>query len=187
MFPWLRMTRVLCTLIGRNRTHDVLGATRIRLRVWPNDIDFNLHMNNGRYLQLADIGRIHWFVRSGVLAIARRQGAFPVVGDAIAKFRRELKAFESVEIETRLLGWDMKWGFIEHRFIRAGRVIGVVAVRGIFKGPNGPVDPSVFLAALSHSQPSPSLPQWANDFQNGCESMSRLLRDEEANRTVQRS
>jgi hypothetical protein len=29
----------------------------------------------------------------------------------------------------RLIGWDGKWGFLEHRFVRKDRVIGVVAIR----------------------------------------------------------
>jgi hypothetical protein len=87
------------------------------MRVWPNDLDFNLHVNNGRYLALADIGRMHWFARTGLLGVARSRKAYPVVGDAIAKFRRDLKAFQSFEIYTRLIGWDSKWGFLEHRFV----------------------------------------------------------------------
>jgi acyl-CoA thioesterase FadM len=158
---------------------DLLATTRIALRVWPNDLDLNLHVNNGRYLALADIGRIHWFTATGVLAAARRQKAFPVVGDAIAKFRRDLRAFESFEIHTRLLGWDRKWGFIEHRFVRNQRAIGVVAIRGVFKGPDGPVDPGVLLADLSHSSPSPVLPEWTNSFQQSSELLSESLRAEE--------
>ena len=133
MFPWLRLTRVGLGLIGESKV-DLLATTRVCLRVWPNDLDFNLHVNNGRYLALADIGRMHWFVRTGVLGVARQQKAFPVVGDAIAKFRHDLKVFQKFEIHTRLIGWDRKWGFIEHRFVRSDRVIGVVAIRGVFKG-----------------------------------------------------
>jgi acyl-CoA thioesterase FadM len=178
VFPWLRTFRVGFSLIGQSRV-DLLATTRIRLHVWPNDLDANIHVNNGRYLTLADIGRMHWFVRTGLMKVAREQKAFPVVGDAIAKFRRELKPFQTFEIHTRMLGWDHKWGFIEHRFIREDRVLGVVAIRGVFKGPSGPVDPNTFLAALSHSTPSPKLPAWANSFHDGCESLSQLLRDEE--------
>ena len=93
MFPWLRLLRVGLGLIGNSKV-DLLATTRIRLRVWPNDLDFNLHVNNGRYLALADIGRVHWFVRTGVLGIARQHKAFPVIGDATAKFRRGLKNFK---------------------------------------------------------------------------------------------
>src|SRR5271166_5807719 len=97
VFPWLRLIRVCFGLLAASKV-DLLAVTRISLRVWPNDLDVNLHVNNGRYLALADIGRIHWFVRTGALAVARQHNAFPVVGDAIAKFRRDLRAFEKFEI-----------------------------------------------------------------------------------------
>ena len=178
MFPWLRLTRVGLGLIGESKV-DLLATTRVCLRVWPNDLDFNVHVNNGRYLALADIGRIHWFVRTGVLGVARQHKAFPVVGDAIAKFRQDLKAFQTFEIRTRLIGWDRKWGFIEHRFVRSDRVIGVVAIRGVFKGPGGPIDPGVLLAGLAQTAPSPELPEWASRFHQGSELLSELLREEE--------
>jgi acyl-CoA thioesterase FadM len=166
------------SLIGAPKV-DLLATTRVMLRAWPNDLDLNLHVNNGRYLSLADIGRIHWFSRTGLLHVARRERAFPVVGDAVAKFRRDLKIFESVEIHTRLVGWDRRWGFIEHRFVRRGRVIGVVLIRGVFKGPEGPLDPAVLLAAVGHSEPSPELPEWVTQFRDSSESLSRMLREEE--------
>ena len=137
VFPWLRLARVTLGLVSKSKV-DLLATTRVHLRVWPNDLDFNGHVNNGRYLALADIGRIHWFVRTGVLGVARRNKALPIIGDAIAKFRQDLKLFQRFEIHTRLIGWDRKWGFLEHRFVRTDRVIGVVAIRGVFKRPERP-------------------------------------------------
>jgi len=178
MFPWLRLIRVGSSLIGKSKV-DLLATTRVYMRVWPNDLDFNIHVNNGRYFALADIARVHWFVRTGVLGIARQQKAFPVIGDATAKFRHDLKVFQTFEIHTRLIGWDRKWGFLEHRFVRMDRVIGVVAVRGVFKGPRGPVDPEVLLAGVGHTEPTPELPEWAKRFHQGGELLSELLRGEE--------
>ncbi len=178
MFPWLRLARVGFRLISEPKV-DLLATTRVHFRVWPNDLDFNGHVNNGRYLALADIGRIHWFTRTGVLGVARRHKAFPIIGDAIAKFRQDLKLFQRFEIHTRLLGWDQKWGFLEHRFVRGDRVIGVVAIRGVFKGTGGPLDPGALLAGVAHSASSPELPEWAIRFHQGGELMSELLREEE--------
>jgi len=178
MFPWLRLARVGFGVISESNV-DLLATTCVHLRVWPNDLDFNGHVNNGRYLALADIGRVHWFVRTGVLGVARRNKALPVIGDAIAKFRQDLKLFQRFEIHTRLIGWDRKWGFLEHRFVRTDRVIGVVAIRGVFKGPSGPLDPGVLLAGVAHSAPSPELPEWANRFHRSGELLSELLREEE--------
>jgi acyl-CoA thioesterase FadM len=178
VFPWLRLIRVGVGLIGAPKI-DMFATTRVALRVWPNDLDINLHVNNGRYLALADIGRLHWFVLSGALGVAQRQRAFPVVGDALAKFRRDLKVFQSFEIHSRLIGWDSKWGYIEHRFVRRRRVVGMVVIRGLFKGPGGPIDPGVLLAGLAHSAPSPQLPEWTTRFQQSSELLSEVLREEE--------
>jgi acyl-CoA thioesterase FadM len=178
VFPWVRLIRVGFGLIGASRV-DIFATTRVALRVWPNDLDLNLHVNNGRYLALADIGRLQWFMLSGALAVARRHQAFPVVGDAIAKFRRDLKLFQCFEIHTRLIGWDSKWGFIEHRFVRDRRVLGMVAVRGAFKGPDGLIDPGVLLAGLAHSARSPPLPEWTVRFHQSAELLSDTLREEE--------
>jgi acyl-CoA thioesterase FadM len=178
VFPWLRLLRIGMPLINAPRV-PLLDTTCIRLRVWPNDLDFNLHVNNGRYLTLADLGRIDWFTRTGLLAVARRHKAFPVVGDAIAKFRRDLRAFQSFEIHTRMVGWDDKWGCVEHRFVRAQRVLGAVVIRGVFKGPDGPVSPQTLLEGLSLTDPSPPLPSWATDFNSSSDRYSKLLREEE--------
>ncbi len=172
MFPWLRLVRVGFGLISESKV-DLLATTRVNLRVWPNDLDLNVHVNNGRYLALADIARIHWFVRTGVLGVARQQKAFPMISDAIAKFRRDLKLFQSFEIHTRLIGWDRKWGFIEHRFVRASRVIGVVAIRGVFKGPGGPVDPGASSGTRSRGALS-SIAGVGKSFSSGRRTIERV-------------
>jgi hypothetical protein len=90
-----------------------------------------------------------------------------------------LRVFQSFEIYSRLIGWDHKWGFLEHRFVREGRVLGVVAIRGLFKGPDGPVDPGTLLKGLAHAAGSPELPAWANRFHEASERLSEELRGEE--------
>jgi len=183
MYPWIRIAKAGIGTLGKSRV-DLLATTRVWLRVWPNDLDFNLHVNNGRYLTLADIGRMHWFVRTRLWSVARQEKALPVVGDAIAKFRKELGAFDKFCIETRMLGWDERWGFIEHRFVRRGRVLGVVAIRGVFKTESGPMEPRLLLAKLGVEAQSPTLPKWILDWNSGCESLSELLRSEELERGV---
>jgi len=163
-----------------------MHTTRICSRVWPNDLDVNRHVNNGRYLTLADLGRLDWFLRTGALAQARQQHAWPIVGDAIAKFRRDMKLFQRFTIESRMLGWDDKWAFLEHRFIREGRVIGIVGIRGLFRGRQGPLPPGEFIRALGGPSQSPALPDWVLDWYRGCEAISGLLRAEEAARPSNR-
>jgi acyl-CoA thioesterase FadM len=183
MFPWLRLFGVGLSLIGKSKV-DVLATTRVRLRVWPNDLDYNLHVNNGRYLALAQISGVYWFVRTGSLGIARQHKAFLVIGDALAKFRHDLKVFQTFEIHTRVIGWDSKWVFFEHRFVRKDRVIGVVAGRAVLKAQSGTIDLQVVSAELGHSAPSPKLPEWVRCFDQGAELLSELVRDEERSKGI---
>jgi acyl-CoA thioesterase FadM len=180
---WFRILQVLwhlawCRVTGKPSI-DLFEVSRLTLRVWPNDLDTNLHVNNGRYLTIADLGRLDWFVRAGVLKVARTQKAMPVVGDALAKFRKSLNLFQTFTLETRLLGWDEKWGFIEHRFVRKGRVLGVIVIRGVFLGAKGPMRPNQLLSGLAHEHPSPLLPQWVQEWNDSCEVLSVTLRREE--------
>src|SRR5262249_15503846 len=71
--------------------------------------------------------------------------------DAFAKFRHDLKVFQTFEIHTRVIGWDSKWVFFEHRFVRKDRVIGVVAGRAVLKAQSGPIDLQIVSAELGHS------------------------------------
>jgi len=174
---WLRLLVVV--LFRDRRRAGVLDTTRIRVRVWPNDLDLNRHVNNGRYLSLADLGRIDWFLRTEALRFALRRRAMLVVGDAVAKFRRDLRVFQRFEIHSRLLGWDERWGFLEHRFVRGGRVLGVVAIRGMFRAAEGPLNPSEVMVELGGPPESPPLPEWALAWNRGSEELSRLLRSEE--------
>lgn len=174
---WLRLIGLL--LFRDRQRVDVLGTTRVSFRAWPTDLDLNGHVNNGRYLMFADLARIDWFLRTGVMQTALRRRARPVVGDAMAKFRRDLRLFQSFEIHSRLLGWDERWDFLEHRFVRGGRVIAVVAVRGMFRGPNGPLNPNQLLGSLNKPGTSPPLPEWLLTWDRASEQLSALLRLEE--------
>jgi acyl-CoA thioesterase FadM len=181
MYPWLRLAAVgvqTALTLKQSRT-DLFEPTRISLRVWPGDLDANLHVNNGRYLSLADLGRINWFVRSGVFARARAQRALPVIADAFAKFRRELKLWQTFEIETQLVGWEQRYVFMAHRFLVEGRVIGVVAVRCVFKAGRRTIYPSELFGGLTAREKAPPLPAWLSHFDDSCEELSLLLRQEE--------
>lgn len=55
-----RLLRLLWLVI-RSRWAErcsTLGPCRTRLRVWPNDLDVFLHVNNGVYFSLCDLARV---------------------------------------------------------------------------------------------------------------------------------
>lgn len=177
------MFRFLLTWLGwrlRGRL-DVLGTGVLRMRVWPNDLDFNVHMNNGRYFTAADIGRLDWWLRTGIMRKAVRRGWGPVAGDANGRFSRSLQPFERFEVHTRLLGWDEKWLFKEHRFVSRGQVSAVIVVRYLFRSRKRQHAPAEVLALAGHTEPSPPLPDWIRDWHQAQNELTASLKAERAN------
>ncbi|MFC7650978.1 thioesterase family protein [Pseudoduganella danionis] len=129
---WFRLLNMLLRRPWRQSV-DPFSTTVVGMRVWPFDLDLNFHVTNGRYLTMADVGRMDYVLKTGAFRTALRHKAVPIVGDVWGKFRRELRLFERFEIHTRMLGWDEKWLFVEHRFMSKGRVVGVVIMRGVFR------------------------------------------------------
>ena len=173
--------RLLLMLLRRPWRKPVAGlaTTVIKMRVWPLDLDFNRHVTNGRYFTLADVGRMDFVLRSGAFRAALRHRAIPVVGDVCGKFRRELKLFQSFEIHTRMLGWDEKWSFVEHLFLKDGKIVAVVVMRGLLRSGNGNVAPDELARELGLGERSPVLPQWVCDWSASCDGLSIILRETE--------
>ena len=89
MYVWARLFRTVLTARSRGR-YRLGEESRLTFRCLPSDIDSNLHLNNARYMMLADIGRIDIFMRGGLLALARKNGWAPMMEDysryMLAKF-----------------------------------------------------------------------------------------------------
>jgi acyl-CoA thioesterase FadM len=92
-------------------------------------------MNNGRYLQIMDLGRLDLLIRSGLGGAVWRNGWTPVANAALVRFRRELRGFDSYRLETRVVGWLEQAVLIEQTFVFAGgEREGQVSARALFRG-----------------------------------------------------
>lgn len=153
------MARVLLAALAGGRIAP-LGESVVRLRVWINDLDTNLHMNNGRYLTVMDLGRLDFIVRTGLGGIMMKRRWRPMVGSAVIRFRRGLAPFERYELKTRVVWWDDKWFWIEQRFERAGALVAIGAVKGLFREPKGNVPTPEVLALLGVRERPGAIPDW---------------------------
>lgn len=130
------------------------------MRVRATDCDSYLHMNNGRYLSVMDIGRIDHAGRCGLIRMLRAQGWKPVAGGATIRFRRELRLGTRYTLSTRCVGWDEGWAYFEQVFERPD---GTLAARAYAKiatlDSQGTRLPSErVIAALGMDPESPTLP-----------------------------
>ena len=131
---WLRLIWLWFSSRFRPRLAS-LEPSRISMIVLPNDLDTNLHMNNGRYLTLMDLGRADIFLRSGFFAATRSAGWTPVLSAASIRYRRELRLWRRFTIETRIVYWEATAFVMEHRILittKEGRE--AVAAQALMRG-----------------------------------------------------
>lgn len=166
----------------------VFGLIRIRFRPRPAsifeevvttqrvgllDCDPNLHITNSRYLALVDWGRFELLFRLGYGRLMRRLGYRMLMGTSIIRYRRSIDLFRRYDLHNRLLGWDEKWIFVEHRFVVGGRTAVMVLGKFVVMSGGKVVDPGRVLANLERVRsgatpdpdaepiPSPALPDRA--------------------------
>jgi acyl-CoA thioesterase FadM len=156
---WLRLFRVLARALRRAGSLGALDESVLRFRVMPHDLDLNLHVNNGRYFTLMDLGRADLIARLGLVRPIIRNRWMPVIAAATLRFKRSLAPFDAFTVHTRLLCWDEKWFYLAQHFERDGRVIAEGTVRALFKAREGVVPSSVVIAASGQASPdSPPMP-----------------------------
>lgn len=172
VYPFLRMLKVVLAARARPRL-DPLGESVVAFRVWPSDLDNNLHLNNGRYLTLMDLARWDLVSRTGLLKVLMERKWHPVVSSSTMRHRRPLDPFELYELRTRLLSWDAKHFLIEQRFVRGDKLHAVGVIQGVFLAKDGrriPTQEIVDLLAPGVQPPPP--PAWIETWQKSQEMLS---------------
>lgn len=129
-----------------------METSRLAMLVWPTDLDPNLHMNNGRYLTVMDLGRVDLMMRIGLARTALKKKWMPVVASVQVRYRRSLAPFERYTLTTRMLGWSGKWFYLEQQFIRRdGSVAAIGWVKAAIRKPGGTVDADELQQAMGLS------------------------------------
>jgi hypothetical protein len=138
---WFRLLHLLLCSLFRPKLEAPFGVSRLQFRVLPNDLDSNLHMTNGRYWNIFDLGRLDLILRMGLgrgaareVGADRRRRHHPVPPRA--------EAVPALHPETRLVGWVGSRGIMEQRvLIGAEQKIATRAllVTGIYDRPRAPV------------------------------------------------
>ena len=130
----LRLIWLLLTARSRPRFQTAADPSVLRLRVLPSDLDISLHLNNGRYLTLMDLGRMDFLLRSGLWRTVWQRKLTPIVSSVLIRYRREIGPFKPFELETRIIGWRDDTVIFEQVFKlvtgrRAGQTAAIALVR----------------------------------------------------------
>lgn len=160
--------RFLFTVLkGRFRSRiGPLDSSVVRFTVLPHDCDLNIHLNAGRFLSFMDIGRIELLMRMRIFRRVIQRGWRPVVGGAVIRFRRSIEPFERFTVQSRVLGWDEKWFYIEHNVNRHdGSLAATAYARTLLRKKDGTVHPRELIELMGlPSLESPPLPSFVEDW-----------------------
>ena len=132
-----RMLWVIVRSLFMERMDKGNYKSSLALRVLPNDIDINLHMNNGRYLTICDLNRVDWFARSGLLKAMFKRGWIPVIAEHTMTYKKPLDIFQRYVVKLEVMSWDEKYFYMTHTFVSGDRVVaegtskGCVYERGV--------------------------------------------------------
>jgi acyl-CoA thioesterase FadM len=175
---WFRLFWYL--LNGWRRPSLVLPAqvSSLTFRVLPTDLDVSLHMNNGRYLTIMDLGRVDLMLGSGLLKLLLQHGWTPIASGINIRYRRELRLFDQFTLETRLVCWTDVTVVMEQTFcFKGGARDGQVAARAFVKAglydrkAKAFVTVAKLLSLLGTTAESPSAPADVEAFLKADESL----------------
>ena len=121
MQVWIRLVRIGAIALRHTGTANADTRSSLAFRVSPGDLDVNLHMNNGRYLTIMDLGRIDLLIRLGLWREMKRQGYGGVVAAQRVRYRHALNPWDRFRLDSRILGWTDEGLIFEHRMTRLRR------------------------------------------------------------------
>jgi acyl-CoA thioesterase FadM len=121
-------------------------------RVLPNDLDLNLHMNNGRFLTICDLNRVDLFVRTGLLALMMKRGWAPIIVRHTMDYKKALRPFQKYEVSMTITHWDEKHFHATHQFIARGKVLAEGTSVAVILGREGVIPPAQVVEAVAARQ-----------------------------------
>jgi len=137
----LRMIALLVASFFKPKLPIEKPKNSLTLRVLPNDIDINLHMNNGRYLTICDLTRVDMFIRTGLSRTMVNEKWMPVISEHTMKYKKALKLFQKYEVKMEVTGWDDRSFQMLHTFLVESRVVAEGISLGVIVSKAGVVPP----------------------------------------------
>lgn len=143
-----RMLWVWLVSLRRERLAVGVAESRMRMITLPNDLDFNLHMTNGRYLTIADLSRIDLFLRTGLAKVMVKEKWAPIITEHTMSYKRSLNLFQKFDLVMQLTHWDERCFYMSHQFIVGDRIVAQGSSTGVIRSRDGVVPPETVLARV---------------------------------------
>lgn len=164
-----------------------MGTSIVKFRVWLNDIDLNMHMNNGRYLTIMDIARTDYIIRTGLHKVIIKEKLGAVTAAVNISFLKELAPLSKYEVHSKVIAWDEMWIYIQQQFIQNDLIKANAIVKVTFLKKGKKMAPIEIMDLVPNHKKieKPETPQFLKELIEGEKHMITGLRDH--NREVLRA
>lgn len=146
----IRMLWLLLASMFKPRLPIEKPSNTLSLRVLPNDLDINFHMNNGRYLTICDLTRVDMFIRTGLAKTMLKEKWIPVITEHTMKYKKALRPFQKYRVTMDVTGWDDRSFFMTHAFIVNDRIVAEGTSLGVILSKSGVIPPATVLERVKH-------------------------------------
>lgn len=147
-----RLIYVYIYSLFRERLSVDNSKSSLPMMVLPNDLDINLHMNNGRYLTICDLNRVDLFIRTGLLTAMRKRKWFPVIAEHTMSYKKSLHLFERYNTTIEVTHWDDKYFYMTHTFSNSERVLATGTSKGAIRSRSEVIKPADVIAAVAQDK-----------------------------------
>jgi acyl-CoA thioesterase FadM len=163
MFPFIRLA-IEILRVKFAGPMDVAETHTTSVRVFPNDIDIFMELNNGRTLTLFDIARLSFGVQVGLWhALKVNKWGLTVAGSSV-RYRRRIRMFQKVRITSKAVGRDARFIYIVQTMYRGKEATSNVLYRSALTDENGIVPTQKFADFMGQSDWNPKLPEWVENW-----------------------
>lgn len=151
-----RMIKLLIASFFKSRLLIDKPKNSLTLRVLPNDLDLNLHMNNGRYLTICDLSRVDMFIRTGLARTMLKEKWQPVITEHTMTYKKPLTLFQKYDVKMEITDWDDRVFYMTHTFIVGDKVVAEGRSKGAVIGAvegkkrKGIISPEAVMDKVNH-------------------------------------
>ncbi len=152
----------------------------VAFRVWPSDLDINVHMNNAKYPVAMEVCRWGYLIRAGLMGPAIRERWSIVVAAQNIIFFRPLQLFQRYTVDARLLHAESGWLYVEQKVRSRGRLCATGLFRMRFKRGAHTLTPDEIARAGGHEPPRPDEPAMVRAWNEVSDALLAQRRAEES-------
>lgn len=178
---YFRLLRIILRGLFTAKT-SIFQSSRLSFRVWPWDIDYNLHLTNSRYLSFMDLGRMYYSGQTRLLHNIIKYKIGLALTGAELSFIKPIPTWKKFDLVTQLVSWDDKYFYFFQRFEVNGELYASGIVKGLSLQKGKKQSPETLMRQLGADIPArPQIPDFIKHWQGLVESKKRETKEHEDN------